>query len=84
MSLFSSKNASPVFGFVLKRAAPVNTSCFWDLLRMSSSGAVNSCERHCVSAQIIFLRKIADRKPQLARLCEVISMLRNWGGRPNY
>lgn len=43
MSLFSSRKASPVFGFVLKRVVPVRMSFFFDFVVWSCSIDGKSC-----------------------------------------
>ena len=42
--LFSSKNATPVFGLALKRAAPVKISCFLDFACSNDSVQMKSLD----------------------------------------
>jgi hypothetical protein len=49
MRPFSSRNARPVFGFELNRAAPVNISFFWDFVCKRECGVGNSCEIQVIS-----------------------------------
>lgn len=43
INLFSSRNANPDLGLVLKSVAPVRTSFFCDFMRVSSAAEMGDC-----------------------------------------